>query len=832
MISDNGNLMAIVTSHTVHLALLPDSSHLGQLPNKPIKLKTSTVGRTIHVLSQPGLASVLWHPCGAAGNCLVTITIDAIVRLWEFDEGNRWSSDTPSLAIDLKKLALGASNQEVFTPERGKNRAFSSDAVGMDVASACFGGSNSSDEAPWSSLTLWIAMKTGDVYALCPLLPSKWQPCSTLLPALSTTIVAKAAAVKGEEQSASQHSQHLKDQYAWISELDDQEPTTIESSTGYMAKAEIFRRPEHPAIIPQLQGPFQIFSDDYDDVELCDIHVIAAKHGQEELYDDDDDSDASDMGDTDSLSATVVCLMTQGGRCYIAVDLEGIEGQWLPRKKPKLQPEPVPEPYLVILEGLDTLKSDEVSDSEWPLFSCDTATCNSFFVSHSKGVFYFSLEPWISALEKEIQSSDSTGVPFRLDVFRNRPGTLRERILSYEPDTSMPRAPFVPACTVMEDSDLGYFVFTTCDGQPYAATLDRPDSALNPPFHGADEEEDDPLQAMNVVLGPTRMSYQPSPAFYHPTTLPSFLETHVQTRHQHLTRQQVRLSPQTLNLMTEAHRLLSFETHQQGIAAADLFRRCERLVQELGDQVDRVLECADRTERIVGEESDHMTDKMDRENHTGPPKLLSRLAKAQEKQTTLQSRFEDLKKRLHIFGGKPLSEKEKAWMKELRATTAAVGMKAQEEEDDGKIEDDRSDEQDETSARTSAATNGHSDQEENDTDDDDNDENDDREGEDDDAPLQPWQRCERIGKLKSQLLAQSAEVISDSTESNDIDKNAKPRQQRSDSGSLVLPAGDDDSEVISQDLRSRKIAQVMRLLEREYVCPCSFVSDFSALFFS
>ena len=62
-ISPNGSLLAIATSHTLHVAILPNSSKLGQGEN-PIKLSPRMVGRTAHVLSQSPLASIIWHPYG------------------------------------------------------------------------------------------------------------------------------------------------------------------------------------------------------------------------------------------------------------------------------------------------------------------------------------------------------------------------------------------------------------------------------------------------------------------------------------------------------------------------------------------------------------------------------------------------------------------------------------------------------------------------------------------------------------------------------------------------------------------------------------------------
>ena len=333
-ISPNGYLLAIATSHTVHIAVLPEPSHLGQAPG-PIRLKTHMVGPTIHVLSQSSVASVLWHPYGVAGNCLVTTTADAVVRAWELDRSNRLSFDTPSLAVDLRKLSVAASQEDDTTPHRiGRNRGFSTDDIGMDVASTCFGGTGSGGESAWSAMTLWVAMKEGDVYALCPLLPSKWQPSPTTLPSLSTAIVSKNSLLTNESSPELADTRQSEEQYNWISNIDGQTPVLLPGVTEFFMETEVYSRPAHPGPTPALQGPFQLLPGNLEEeLELSDIHVIAAKIDAEELLVAEDLDSESGSIDEGGLSASIICLMTKSGMVYLCLDLEGVEGQWLPRTR-------------------------------------------------------------------------------------------------------------------------------------------------------------------------------------------------------------------------------------------------------------------------------------------------------------------------------------------------------------------------------------------------------------------------------------------------------------------------------------------------------------------
>lgn len=335
IISPRENLLAILTTHTVHISLLPDPAHLGQLDTGPIKLKTDVLGPTTHQNSQSRIVSALWHPLGVSGSCLVTVTADAVVRVWELNFENRWSFESPTLAVDLTKLADGVSADDNFTPSKpSMGKGFSPDSIEMEVAAACFGGCGLDEEHGWASMTLWVAMKEGGVYALCPLLPTKWQPPPTLLPSLSTSVVSRSAALQDDVSVSAENRRTCRQQFEWFSEVDNQDPIIMPGASAFDVPAEIYDRPLHPGPIPKLQGPFEIEPNEIgDDLELTDIHVIAAKTDIEELMlDEDEESELDDLGQ-DGLSVAVVCLLTQTGRVHICLDLNGVEGMWLPNKK-------------------------------------------------------------------------------------------------------------------------------------------------------------------------------------------------------------------------------------------------------------------------------------------------------------------------------------------------------------------------------------------------------------------------------------------------------------------------------------------------------------------
>ena len=424
------------------------------------------------------------------------------------------------------------------------------------------------------------------------------------------------------------------------------------------------------------------------------------------------------------------------------------------------------------LEALDTLRSSECLDLEWPTFIADVSARYSFFVTHSRGVFFFSLDPWVRSLEKELQSNENVGAPFRMEIIRNGPRTLREKIMSYDPDRDTDSDPSVTACLVFQDSDLDYFVLTAVNGVAQAVTLDQPD----PEIMSAPEDNgnDTYIPEMNLFTpGPPRKTYQAAQVFFDDSSLPSFINKHVPARHHRMFTQEIRLSSATLDLMTQAHRVLSNETNKLGLAAADLFRRCERLQDELRDQINRANEVAQRTDQVTGKDVGHYLDSGKRKGHSN---VEERFEKVRSKHQELTARYEALRKKFSKHGGNELSEKEKQWIAEVHKTEEFIKLPA------------REDDENEEAAEEAASEAWRRFREVN-------------------CYILSFQRSDRwLTRAQAQELAE------------DLIARAKESSQEAE------PTNDNDTHVIPPDLRKAKTAQVMKLLDREYVNHSIFAS--------
>ncbi len=327
------------------------------------------------------------------------------------------------------------------------------------------------------------------------------------------------------------------------------------------------------------------------------------------------------------------------------------------------------------------------SDTTWPMFSVDVYSRYAFFVTHRQGVNYLSLSPWIQRLENELKGSASTGAAFRIEIFTEGFRTLREQILYQSNGTGNEdlQSETFSGCVVLQDSDLGYFLLTAAGEQPYAVILDLPDSELAQDIFGYDEEDFEPDMKM-LATGPPRAVYQPPASLWSPSALSNFLDTRVHNRHKKTLTEEIRLSAATLDLMTEAHRVLSHETHQLGIAVADLFRRCERLQDEFRDQIRRANELVHQIERVADEDADDY-DEEDHDRPRGNAALEHRLEAARLRQVKLVGRHNDLRKELVKSGGRGLSGKEQIWaweFQKLENLISSSSAKENQEDKNGK----------------------------------------------------------------------------------------------------------------------------------------------------
>ena len=616
--------------------------------------------------------SALWHPLGVNGSCIVTITAEAIVRVWELSLTDRWSFDSPSASIDLPKLASGSTVDQDFSASTlATNKGFSPDALEMKVASASFAARGSGG---WNPMTLWIAMTEGDVYALCPLLPQRWCPPPTLIPSLSVSIVSTVASIEDDPEVTEQEKLLAQQQMEWMGELDAQEPAIVDGPPEDPL-IEVYTRPSRPGAVPRLQGPFNLDADpesnDDLDTAITDILVIGKKMETEELMEGEED-EFLEMDDSnhEGLSLAIVCLLSVSGQVRIYLDYDGVQAQWLPPKNKsrlgKRWAEAQPA-SLLALQAMDTMTAVEVTEESWPVFSNDVTSRYNFYVTSYAAISFISLASWVFRLEGELQGDSEAGNDFRIGLLVNSQ-SQRERIFApTSPETS---APLAASCAI-RDPDLGYLLLSATPYSPVAVVFEVPEIDSIP----VKRQEASPVMEREPEVAPLdfiepRPVFHPPRAFDNGTILPTLLDRLRTSRHKTVVNQEVKLSPLTLQIFTDAHKVLSDETYRLGVAAAEVFRRCELLQAELKQQVAKANEVKTRVDAIRGSQRDEGTDNEMFEN---------RIAGARERQKRLAERVDKLRKVVGKATTRELSHKERAYVDEVRNLEASLSETAQSE---------------------------------------------------------------------------------------------------------------------------------------------------------
>ncbi|KAF2430767.1 hypothetical protein EJ08DRAFT_649346 [Tothia fuscella] len=661
VISPNKDYLAVVRSHTVHIFFIPDRKYLYS-DTAPIKTKSYQLGPTCHVLEQSPVVSVLWHPLGEQGRCLVTITADSVIRLWEINPKNQSSFGEPSTSVDLKKLANVTSAEQDFNASKyGSGKAFTPDSIELEPAAACFGGGAEEGEYPWRSMTLWIAMKGGEIYALCPLLPKRWQTYPGLRDNLALTVSAND--IESDEADNANLGM-IASQNEFVENMQSQQPFIVSGALEFDT-AHVYSRPDTLSAAPRLQGPFEMDPEMDEDDDVTDLLVVGI--GSSELEEDEAQS-----------STSVICLLTKSGHLHMYLDLEGIEGQWLPLRSattPFSTPrKPVSQEFndYRTLLSFETIKFDVSSTTTYPSFTRDVCSPYAFFVTTSAGVHYVSMSNWLLKIDHEI-GDPAEGAAVRLEAPLQSAHSLVEHPINLRQKKGDPvNNDEVTSCIILADSsrdpDLGYLLLTTQSSQPYAAQLDIADKELHLlSSDSPSQRSTSPARAL--LLHEPREVYRPDPRFNNPSSLPHFIAT--QSRHG--LREEVRLSNATLQTLTGAHKIMSAETHFIGEAASQLFTQCRRLAEEFKDQIAKVRDMKQRIEGLTGEDEGGASGEDEGEDRPkGTKMLMQRLDDAVERQARILARHEELKKRLAKASARDLSDREKAWIAEVDRLTKTI----------------------------------------------------------------------------------------------------------------------------------------------------------------
>ena len=301
------------------------------------------------------------------------------------------------------------------------------------------------------------------------------------------------------------------------------------------------------------------------------------------------------------------------------------------------------------------------------------------FVTCGHGVIHLSLSYLVDALEKEIRAGGGSGADLRLDVIATAQAmTVAQTIFEHEhsrDSTTLTR--HLPACVVFPTSRSECMLMTARPGASiavaYAAMRGGRSTAAVAGDAGTEDHESN---NKSLVRRGQRPAYVPAPGLSVHLPLSAFIEQQIRGRNKGYFSKDTRFSQPTLSIMTDAHTILSRYTHILGNAAAELFRQCERMLEEFRDQIKNVKEVGYRVDHVIDEDRPNPDGCGDDDNPR--PKLSRddgirhRIELAKSKNRELTRRITALRRKGNTLGEPIRSAKEEAWTTELERLQSTV----------------------------------------------------------------------------------------------------------------------------------------------------------------
>ncbi|CCX32986.1 hypothetical protein FPQ18DRAFT_329475 [Pyronema domesticum] len=643
-ISRDELFLAIVGEKEIAVCVLPGEGFLKRPQPRPVVPHYYKIGMGYHNVDNGALiVKALWHPLGVEGASLVVLTADGYVRTYDFMLGNDITFEVPDQTLDLYALC-----------GRKRQTGYMADVDEMAPASCCFG----SGESGWRPFTLYILMRSGDVYALNPVVPSRWMASRAYIQMLSMEITEELDAFT--EETSTEHRTMIRHQTKWINDVLNQESLITESqmtlSTPRGNTPTCLKRPTVVGPEPLLQGPF-LFEPAPEETATegipaaCDIFHL----------------------DTDTVS--VIGIVSSDGKLDINIEPEVLPARWVDRKRPVIPLSSEELPTIACYETIDLkLKAGPESEyTSWPTFTKDPHTAQLYFVNHISGVLAFSMKPWLSKLDYLLEEAADDENALALALSR-APGSQVQTIVNTSGSA-------VDGSCVVYEAYIGYLLLAGHSNGLASVEFDEP---LSPGNFGLGDETSDiitlqpptrfssgystprssrypadfptspsgfktststpPVKKVSILQPP----FQPSPAFEKKSQLPEFL------KQQKNANKPIMFSAETLNAFKTARATLKTEFDTLMSGAQEMHDRAAAQRLEYNKQLESIAAIHSRLGALRAKN------------------LPTRLKTFIERQEAMQKRADGLLRTMIIQGELGLSDAEKKWKKEVEKVSERV----------------------------------------------------------------------------------------------------------------------------------------------------------------
>ncbi|KAK6519602.1 hypothetical protein TWF281_003424 [Arthrobotrys megalospora] len=437
--SADGETVIVVGEYDVGIALLPAPGVVtlgarSKIALKCFKLEPSSTQAPSRILR------AIFHPLGARP-CVVVLTEDAMINVYEVEFNRENVTVEPTETFDIKQML-------------GIDRSSSYLIDDIEPTSICFGGVGSI----WSIFTLYILMRNGEIYSICPFLPSKWMLDTDFLDELKYELQSHQEIRDSGDSTIPALDRHNSKQICyWIHEisrlirvqsLSNKHDEFDEEPAGY-----ILTKPSLPDLTtPLLQGPYLLQpapEDNYDEsIFASDIARIGAAH------------------------YAVIAVAWSSGKVDLMLEFESVAPRWhsTSLKYKKFNDK---SPYPVI-SGYETInialpEATEGSSAIHPSFIVDINFPNTLLFSHGYGVEMLNLEDWMTKLTAVIDQEEDERVIETALAKAERTGVIH--VIGGQKNA--PRYPVLGSAMIY-DAYLGYLLIGATTSKPAFAVLQLP----------------------------------------------------------------------------------------------------------------------------------------------------------------------------------------------------------------------------------------------------------------------------------------------------------------------------------------------------------------------
>ncbi|KAF9358550.1 hypothetical protein BGX26_001494 [Mortierella sp. AD094] len=374
VLNQEGNLLAIVGDEKIVIAAL---TRITKQDAKVVNCKSFVLGEFYHINKGPSkIVKVLWHPLSKGYSHVLVMTHDNLLRMYD-------------VAVDPDEP------EQVYNFAEGEH---TSGTYGLDVDNAssfCFG----SKYSPWGQLSVYCLTQFGDIYMMCPVMPSNCYLDASDL-----------------DDIRFQLGRHA---------VNDSEATELDQVKKEWLESLLETRHAHP------------FSDEVVAVQNPVLRVAKVARQGPFLYQpapielEDDDNKANDILSLEAEAAEILVVAHSSGKVDVCIAVDRPTPRWaLPkrlRNNGKFADEDVDEddelPTVSVYESIDlgllkvfatsvpssaggySFQEKRMSIPNHPVLAADPLYGDTFYIYHEAGAHCVSIRPWLEELSRIYQAA-------------------------------------------------------------------------------------------------------------------------------------------------------------------------------------------------------------------------------------------------------------------------------------------------------------------------------------------------------------------------------------------------------------------------------------------